>query len=54
MCVFDFHSGANLKHAILEDSQMSGVDLRVACLRHASLRRCDLQDANLAGTDLEV
>ena len=33
---------------------MSRVILRVACLKNASVKNCDLQSAVLAGADLEV
>ena len=52
--LFSAPPGANMKNSILEDSHMAGVVLRVACMRNASLKRCDLQGAVLAGTDLEV
>lgn len=43
-----------MKFADLTGSQMFGVYLRVASLKGAILRNCDLRRANLAGADLEV
>ena len=47
-------SGANLKGAICDNSQMNGVNLRLASLKGASLRSCNLRHTIMAGTDLEV
>jgi len=47
-------SGANLKGVDMEDSQMTGINLRVATLKNAKLKNCNLRGATLAGTDLEV
>lgn len=46
--------GANLKGVDMEDSQMTGINLRVATLKNAKLKNCNLRGATLAGTDLEV
>jgi BTB/POZ domain-containing protein KCTD9 len=43
-----------MKGAILEESNMAGVNLRVATLKHANLQNCILRGAVLAGADLEV
>ncbi len=37
-----------------DNSQMNGVNLRLASLKGASLRSCNLRHAIMAGTDLEV
>lgn len=46
--------GVNLKGACLEDSDMGGVNLRIANCKKANLKNCDLRSADLAGADLEV
>lgn len=46
--------GANLKNAVLDGSQMTGINLRIANLKGACLLNCVLHDAILAGADLEV
>ncbi len=46
--------GANLKGTVFDNSQMNGVNLRLASLKGASLRSCNLRYAVMAGTDLEV
>ena len=43
-----------MKGAVLEESNMAGVNLRVATLKHANLQNCILRGAVLAGADLEV
>ena len=48
------HAGANLKGAVLDNSQMNGSNLRLASLKGASLRSCNLRYAIMAGTDMEV
>jgi uncharacterized protein YjbI with pentapeptide repeats len=45
--------GANLKGTMFDNSQMNGVNLRLASLRGASLRSCNLRYAVMACTDLE-
>ncbi|KAF7287322.1 BTB/POZ domain-containing protein KCTD9 [Rhynchophorus ferrugineus] len=45
--------GVNLKGACLEDSDMGGVNLRLANCKKANLKNCDLRSADLAGADLE-
>ena len=39
---------------MFDNSQMNGVNLRLASLKGASLRSCNLRYAIMAGTDLEV
>lgn len=46
--------GANLKSATFDNSQMSCVNLRLASLKGACLRSCNLRYAIMAGTDMEV
>lgn len=46
--------GANLKGTIFDNSQMNGVNLRLASLKGACLRSCNLRYAIMAGTDMEV
>ena len=43
-----------MKGVNLENSQMAGVNLRVATLKNANLKNSNLRGAILAGTDLEV
>ena len=43
-----------MKNAILDGSQMTGINLRIANLKGASMQNCVLHDAVLAGADLEV
>ncbi len=43
-----------MKAAIFDNSQMNGVNLRLASLRGSSLRSCNLRYAIMAGTDMEV
>ncbi|XP_064383753.1 BTB/POZ domain-containing protein KCTD9-like isoform X2 [Halichondria panicea] len=45
--------GANLKGINCDNSQMNGVNFRLASLKGASLRSCNLRHAIMAGTDLE-
>lgn len=51
---FFFFTGAILRNATLEGSQMSNVNLRLAILKGANMQNCVLRDAVLAGADLEV
>ena len=51
---FSSNSGANLKGVLFDNSQMNGINLRLASLRGACLRSCNLRYAVMAGTDLEV
>ena len=46
--------GANLKGVLFDNSQMNGLNLRLASLKGAFLRSCNLRYAIMAGTDLEV
>ena len=43
-----------MKSAVLEGSNMAGVNLRVATIKYANLQNCTLRGAVLAGADLEV
>ena len=61
LCVFSsktvffiYFKGVNMKGAILEESNMAGVNLRVGTLKYANLQNCTLRGAVLAGADLEV
>ncbi len=58
MCLFFYrnlnYAGANLKGALFDNSQMNGVNLRLASLKGACLRSCNLRYSVMAGTDLEV
>uniref|UniRef100_A0A2K6JMX8 KHA domain-containing protein n=1 Tax=Rhinopithecus bieti TaxID=61621 RepID=A0A2K6JMX8_RHIBE len=45
--------GANLKGVDMEESHVTGINLRVATLKNATLKNCNLRGATLAGTDLE-
>ena len=47
-------TGANLKGAQFDNSQMNGAILRLASLKGASLKSCNLRYSVMAGTDLEV
>ena len=51
---FFYFTGAILRNATLEGSQMSNVNLRLAILKGANMQNCVLRDAVLAGADLEV
>ena len=50
---FFYFTGAILRNATLEGSQMSNVNLRLAILKGANVQNCVLRDAVLAGADLE-
>ena len=52
--LFDCIPGVNMKCAILEGSNMAGVNLRVGTIKYANLQNCTLRGAVLAGADLEV
>ena len=54
VCVCVCVSGANLKGALFDNSQMNGANLRLASLKGACLRSCNLRYADMACTDLEV
>lgn len=43
-----------MKCAVLEGSNMAGVNLRVGTIKYANLQNCTLRGAVLAGADLEV
>ena len=45
--------GANCRGAVFEDSNMSCVNMRVACLKNANLSNCNLRCANLAGQPVD-
>ena len=53
-CVMLSSTGANLKGAQFDNSQMNGAILRLASLKGASLKSCNLRYSVMAGTDLEV
>eukprot|EP00049_Salpingoeca_infusionum_P008134 m.131797 g.131797 ORF g.131797 m.131797 type:complete len:859 (+) comp13925_c0_seq2:141-2717(+) len=44
--------GADCQFCDFEDSNLSGVNMRVARLKGAKLRHCNLRGSNMAGTDL--
>lgn len=43
-----------MKYAVLEGSNMAGVNLRVGTIKYANLQNCTLRGAVLAGADLEA
>ena len=51
---YNIRTGANLKGVICDNSQMNGVNFRLASLKGASFRSCNLRHAIMAGTDMEV
>eukprot|EP00730_Choanoeca_flexa_P004172 TRINITY_DN11619_c0_g2_i7.p1 TRINITY_DN11619_c0_g2~~TRINITY_DN11619_c0_g2_i7.p1 ORF type:complete len:730 (+),score=135.69 TRINITY_DN11619_c0_g2_i7:127-2316(+) len=44
--------GGNFRGADLEDCNLGGAVIRVACFKDASLRNCNLRSCNMAGADL--